>query len=134
MAPLRPPVPAGRAETDFAALAELWLAGRNARHDPGCGCGGMMVPAPDPRAIEDDLLAYLDTRYESEGRTDLAASIERRIQAHAENGSAPPFETWLVGLANEPLGPDDRTRLIADLHRFLESLAGASRRIPGVCY
>ncbi len=133
MALLRPPAP-DDATPDLAELGALWLRGLNASHDAGCGCGGLFVPALSARLIEEDFLDYLHGRYEREKLAELAAFIDLRRRDDTRGAPPDTFERWIGALGDAPLAVADRARLARDIAVFVESMAGETRRGPGVCY
>ena len=116
------------ARDEFAELADLWIEGLAAPHDAGCSCGGLFMPTIAAADIERDFLGFLAGKYRDIG--ELRALVAAR--AAAPRGEA--FENWLGGLRDEPLSPDARARLLADLRTFLESFSGRGRSRFGVCY
>ena len=113
----------------FTDLAELWLEGLTASHDPGCGCGGLFSPVLDARQIEEDFLDYLVDRYRKQNAVARAELVNTRRMSPAA-----PFESWIAALSDAPINKDEKSALFDDLRVFLESLASRSSRTPGICY
>ncbi len=119
---------------DPAGLAELWTLGLQSGHDAGCGCGGMFAPALSARIIEEDFLDYLVGRYQKEKLSALETFVTLRRGGGGPGAAPPSFERWIASLDGAPLEPAARSRLLADIRIFVESLAGGARRGPGICY
>ena len=132
MARMRAPKQAS-ATLDLRELGALWLQGLNTSHDAGCGCGGLFAPELNSRTIEEDFLDYLCARYEREKLSDLAACVDSRRRELSQCASMSSFERWIEALGDAPIVEASRTRLIADIRTFVESMGGA-RRTPGICY
>ena len=122
--------PGAAAPDEFGELANLWIAGLNAPHDVGCGCGGMAGPVFDASDLEVDLLDYLLGKYRAGAPEGLADFLLDRRDNRA-NGR---FETWVAGLGAARLSEQARARLAADLRVFLVSFAERARPRIGVCY
>jgi|GEM_PF-2602041 len=125
--------PAGRQAEGFAGLANLWVEGLSRAHDPGCGCGGLFMPALQADAVEEDLTDYLLARYSQLADEDLVRLIEAR-KAAVPGAAARRFEGWIAGLDQEGLSPESLKRIEADLRTFLESLGGQGQQGIGICY
>ena len=125
--------PAGVQAEGFGALANLWVEGLSRAHDPGCGCGGLFMPALQADMVEDDLTDYLLARYRQLGDVDLVRLIEAR-KASAAGVTARRFEGWIAGLDQSGLSQQSLQRIESDLRTFLESLSGQGRQGIGICY
>ena len=114
-------------------LAELWSSAIIfAPHLAGCACnGGFHIPL-DPAAVEQDLIDFLQYRYQEGKRAELADFVASR----QEGGGQVNFRDWLQSLDDAPLNAGDRQTLIDDLHTTLASMneMGASQSGDFVCY
>ena len=82
-------------------------------HPPGCLCsGGMFAPQLTASGLEEDVLDYLEPRYEGA----LLALLESR-RAQRDAG----FSEWLRKLDDATLPEADRTRLMDDLQTVFDS-------------
>lgn len=133
MAPLRPPAPASPVP-DLAELGSLWQRGLATAHDAGCGCGGLFSPALEARVVEEDFLDYLHARYVKENQAELAMFVDMRRKDETRGIPPNTFDRWILSLDRSPLSSPDILRLLGDIGTFVESMAGATRRGPGVCY
>ena len=132
MARLRAPRSAQAAD-EYARLAALWREGLARNHDPGCGCGGMFAPALDAQNIEADFIGYLAERYARENAAVLEAFVAERSAALEANNAVTGLDAWIASLPQAPLSMPQRERLLADISTFVESLAGAAQKRPGIC-
>jgi hypothetical protein len=107
-------------------LRDLWrkilFVAENA---PACPCHGIVAGRLDPDAIETNMLAPLRTQYRDGGERDLADFIDRRMRKSPFAGLRQPFETWLGGIIEAKLAPEQRTRLHDDLRASLNAFAEA---------
>ena len=125
---------AADASPDLAELGSLWQRGLATAHDAGCGCGGLFSPALNARVVEEDFLDYLHARYAKENHGELAMFVDTRRKDESRGVPPNTFDRWILGLDRSPLSSPDIIRLLGDIGTFVESMAGATRRGPGVCY
>jgi len=113
-------------DSRISRLVDLWERAQSAAsHPAGCMCRGVLMPSIDPRMLEDDILDYLQTRYEDVGHTRLSAVIEGRRGQLMVSGRVQRFEEWLPSL--EGLPPEDRDIILDDLERSLQSFEPLDR-------
>ncbi len=107
--PMTPPT-----ERRGDALARQFRAVLSAGiHPPGCLCGGgMFAPQLTAASLEEDVLDYLEPRYDGA----LLALIETR-RGNRDVG----FSAWLRGLDAAELSKADRLRIMDDLGAVFDS-------------
>ncbi len=102
-------------------IAKLWSeAPAFMPHGGGCSCAGHIDLHLDTGAVEADILDYLAGRYGTGVEPELADFVAKRIAMCGVT-----FAVWLASLDTAPLSPPAATRLKADLHATIGSLAGA---------
>ena len=115
------PPPAGCvSEGRGRALASQFRAVLSAGiHPAGCLCaGGMFAPQLTAAGLEEDVLDYLEPKYDGALLTLLETRRAQRLS---------PFSVWLRDLDEVALPASDRARLLTDLQAIFNSFSAVSR-------
>jgi hypothetical protein len=123
----------GGESADVAAqvqrLASLWRAVTSRPvHPVGCTCmGHFLIPAPNARDMEADILDYMRGRYAAEGIDTLVALLGTRETERETGTPSVPFRAWLLRLPETGVEAATLDRFITDLTATLESFDADSR-------
>jgi len=80
--------------------------------------GGFHTPI-DPKMVAEDLLIFLEDKYQKAEQTKLAGFLAN------SRGCAQAFADWLTSLDQESLEPSARALLLADLQKTLSTMTNA---------
>ena len=82
-------------------------------------CAGGFHSPIDPKMVAEDLLIFLEDKYQKADQTKLAGFLAK------SRGCAQPFADWLTSLDHEPLEQSARALLLDDLQKTLSTMTHA---------